>query len=401
MPRHGPSRRRATGILLQGTAAVLGGIALAFGTLGLTLVEIPDARVEERAFKAATTCTEPLPATVAVAREDCLREQEFTVRSVQMTHGKTSRYTAVLSRDAADGSGRRWRQHVDFGSDEPLLDRLKTGERVTATTWRGMVVEAAAHGTSQLTDDNPDGATGDVTVVAALTALGTVAAFGYGWWALTRYRVLAAGRPARALSTEGWTALGVAALAPGSLVTGAALEWSPWWSAPVWVGAAVGVAHLAARREWRRLWEMAGREAPVTGREAWSERLGSPRARRARRTLDSGGELVVAGRIVEAGSHRTPLPDARLMVRHGYVAALGEAGEVRPVPLPRHAPRLPYRSEDVPPGWRVLEYAYDGGRDGGAGRGGGGRGRGGARVRIAAAPEDLRHITYALAPPTE
>ncbi|WP_175407923.1 hypothetical protein [Streptomyces sp. TRM64462] len=250
-PRHGSSRRRWQGVLLQGVVAVLAGLGLGAGTLALTLVVIPDARAEERAFAAAAPCTAPLPAGVAVAREECLRELDFTVRNVSITRGKSSRYAASLTREAADGGGRAW-ERVEFGGEEPLLGRLERGDRVTATVWRGTVVEAAAHGTSQRTKGHPQGAMGDTTLIAAATALGTPAALAYGWWALTRCRTIAAGHRARGLSPEGWAATGVAALAPFSLVAAAALERPAWWTTPLWAAAAVGVALLWRRRAARR-----------------------------------------------------------------------------------------------------------------------------------------------------
>ncbi len=129
--------RRAVAVLLIATALV----AVAVG--GLVRV-LPDGDREVREYEAAPACT-----AAPQGPAECRWTQEFTVSDIYLTKARHDDNTAVLT--AADGT--RW--ETSYGSRGPVLNQLDEGDRVTATLWRGRIVEISAHGRTQETDDAP------------------------------------------------------------------------------------------------------------------------------------------------------------------------------------------------------------------------------------------------------
>ncbi len=242
--RGGRRSTRAPAVLGLGVLAVPAGAGLAAAVLYTAGTAIPAARADERAFAAAVPCTRPLSA--GDAREECLRDVEFTVRAVSVSPGRQARHSALLARG---GRPPRW---VGFRGGEPLLERLERGERVTGTVWRGQVVRITGRGTTQLTDAHPAGGSGDMVFLGVSAAAGTAGACGIGWWALTRHRLLAARARVRNLSAEGWAGLGLGGCALASVPLAAGAEWPLWWTAPVWAAASAGIVLLGRRRPGRR-----------------------------------------------------------------------------------------------------------------------------------------------------
>ncbi|WP_406104473.1 hypothetical protein OG698_20050 [Streptomyces sp. NBC_01003] len=140
--RQSPGRTRAVGVLLilvSLISAVLCYIAFAWW--------LPSDRDRYRDYVAAELC--PARATAQV-QKDCLSTWHFTVvKTVIKSGGKSSTYTATLK------DGNSWTGVVDFGDPGPLLERLETGDRVTATVWRRDIVVLSKDGVRQSTSEAP------------------------------------------------------------------------------------------------------------------------------------------------------------------------------------------------------------------------------------------------------
>ncbi|MFH8555735.1 hypothetical protein [Streptomyces celluloflavus] len=92
----------------------------------------------------------PCPARAAVERlENCLRTVSFTVDSTEIKNGKSATYKATVS------GARFWNGVVVFGDSGPLLDRLRPGDRITGTVWRGGVMTLSGQGVRQSSSDEP------------------------------------------------------------------------------------------------------------------------------------------------------------------------------------------------------------------------------------------------------
>ncbi|MCX4643600.1 hypothetical protein [Streptomyces sp. NBC_01446] len=148
LPGKGGARRRTPGwtrfmgvllILLALISAVLCYIAFSWW--------LPSDRDRYRDYVAAEPC--PARAT-AQMRKDCLSTWHFTVvKTVIKNGGRTSTYKATLK------DGHSWQGVVDFGDPGPLLERLETGDRVTATVWRRDIVVLSKDGVRQDSSEAP------------------------------------------------------------------------------------------------------------------------------------------------------------------------------------------------------------------------------------------------------
>ncbi|MGW2472222.1 hypothetical protein [Streptomyces sp. NPDC001665] len=150
-----PSSGRAVAAFVLGLA----GVAV---SAQMFLVQLPEAMEAAQAFRVAVDCTGP----PAGDREICTRSATFTVTSTKIDDsGKHHAYEATLT-----GSS-RWDGEVVFDGDEPVLDRLRAGDRVTGTVWRGDVVAVAAHGEHQRTSAAPDDEPLGVTVIGCASGV--------------------------------------------------------------------------------------------------------------------------------------------------------------------------------------------------------------------------------------
>ncbi|MFI8323832.1 hypothetical protein [Streptomyces sp. NPDC085529] len=198
--RHGkpydPRRRRLQNatVGLAGLVVLLVGVVLLIGVL-------PTVAAEERAFLAASACRGP-------ETRNCLRTASFTVETVALPRGKSeSGRVRVVSPQGGDA-------HPQFNGIGPFLERIRAGDRVTATLWRGRIVVLADDEGGQRTAAHPVGdplfcAAFGITLVLA-GGLGTYAA-----WRWTRHPESSARRHPAALVRATWTAtlLGVYAFA--------------------------------------------------------------------------------------------------------------------------------------------------------------------------------------------
>ncbi|QYX79915.1 hypothetical protein [Streptomyces akebiae] len=109
-------------------------------------VWLPRDRDRYEAYWAAVPCAAEVP---AAAWEDCLRTVSFTVDSTRNKAGRTSSYLATLSGSPF------WNGTVSFGDPDPLLERLRPGDRITGTVWRGDVTVLSQGDVSQSTSEEP------------------------------------------------------------------------------------------------------------------------------------------------------------------------------------------------------------------------------------------------------
>ncbi|MYW64532.1 hypothetical protein GTY65_10690 [Streptomyces sp. SID8379] len=110
---------------------------------------LPHDRERYRDYRAAETC--PARVTVREQRQkDCLVLGRLTVVKAVTDHGgKTPHYEVTLKdRDL-------WQGEVDFSDPEPLFERLRAGDRVTATVWRRDITALDRDGVVQSTIDAP------------------------------------------------------------------------------------------------------------------------------------------------------------------------------------------------------------------------------------------------------
>ncbi|MFM9456400.1 hypothetical protein [Streptomyces europaeiscabiei] len=132
-------------------------------------------RYEE--YGAAEPCGADAPAK---EWEDCLRTVSFTVDSTRNTSSRNGGYRAALS------GAPLWNRTVEFGGPDPLLERLRPGDRVTGTVWRGDITALSRGGVRQSTSGEPRD---EPQMTAAIgTFAGLLAALGFwlGAMRLTR-----------------------------------------------------------------------------------------------------------------------------------------------------------------------------------------------------------------------
>ncbi|MDX3133676.1 hypothetical protein PV367_28755 [Streptomyces europaeiscabiei] len=103
--------------------------------------------------------------------EDCLRTVSFTVDNTRNTRSRSSGYRAALS------GAPLWNRTVEFGSPDPLLERLRPGDRVTGTVWRGDITSLSQGDVRQSTSEEPRD---EPQMTAAIgTFAGLLAALGF------------------------------------------------------------------------------------------------------------------------------------------------------------------------------------------------------------------------------
>ncbi|WP_045557653.1 hypothetical protein [Streptomyces sp. FxanaA7] len=171
------------------------------------------------AYWAAVPCTAEVPAR---AWEDCLRTASFTVDSTRNEASRSGGFEATLS------GGPFWNGTVAFGDPGPLLERLRSGDRVTGTVWRGDVVVLGRGDVWQSTSEEPRD---EPQMTAAIgTFAGLLAALGF-WLGGMR---LTGPRDREHRTWAGYGRPLLIALLVASLGTGLPSVWLglPWWLVP-------------------------------------------------------------------------------------------------------------------------------------------------------------------------
>ncbi|MFI0349557.1 hypothetical protein [Actinomadura sp. 9N407] len=209
--------------------------ALVVGAVLLLVFSLPGKADEKEAFKTAEPC-----ASAPQAPADCLWTQEFTVSEIQLYEGRGSDITATLTPD--EGTG--WQ--TEYRNDEPVLENLRDGDRVTGTIWRGQIVKIAAKDAEQFTVDSPTD--------LAEAVLGTVLVMGPPGlllMVLCGWRLRRRSEPGPS-SGMGWGVGLVVGLAMAGLVAGMVVtaRQDPLWAIPaIWLPLAAlmswGTVHIA------------------------------------------------------------------------------------------------------------------------------------------------------------
>ncbi|MFE7410126.1 hypothetical protein [Streptomyces laurentii] len=181
---------------LAGVLAIVLGLVCGAVCFASFAYQIPSAVSRYADYRAAAPCpaadtgtdtgtgtgTEAVAGTTAPRPagelEDCLRTLTFTVdRTVVDRTPRTRRYQATLS-------GGSWHGTVVFAEPGPVLDRLRPGERVDGTLWRGTIMALGTEEAWQGTLDEPRDESRVSTGIA--TGLGLLAVLclrsGPRWW---------------------------------------------------------------------------------------------------------------------------------------------------------------------------------------------------------------------------
>ncbi|MDI3407960.1 hypothetical protein [Streptomyces cavernicola] len=156
---------------------------------------------EVRQYRSAPVC-------VAGDGGDCRHRSTATVRSTEIVDkGKTESYTVLL-----DGPA-QVRGSLSLDDDQPLLARLRPGDTVTVTRWRGNVTQIDRDGVAQQSKDSPESDRGFATGFA-LAPLTLFLYLGYaGIRLLVPERAPGSSGVAQRVKTAGYFALLVIAAA--------------------------------------------------------------------------------------------------------------------------------------------------------------------------------------------
>ncbi|MET9345542.1 hypothetical protein [Streptomyces termitum] len=187
------------------------------------------------------TAAAPCPADTAPRRaDDCLRQVPYTVeRAGRESAGKSQTYRVAL-KDGPFGNG-----EVDLGSPGELSGWLRPGDRVTATVWRGEVIDVAAHDRRRTSENEPRDEPQMPAALGTAGALLALVLLGYGGVLLTGL-----GYARITWKRHVWPLIG--GLFAGPLIVGLLAVWLrvPWQVVPpVIVLGTAGALRLFLRRD--------------------------------------------------------------------------------------------------------------------------------------------------------
>ncbi|MEV6008204.1 hypothetical protein AB0M29_15450 [Streptomyces sp. NPDC051976] len=202
---------------------------------------LPSDRERYQDYRAAEQCS---LREMRQDRTDCLSTWQLTVvkTTVDKPAGKGHVDEATLTYRTS------WRGTVSFGGPGPLLKRLKPGDQVTATAWRGAIVVLGKDGVRQSTTAAPRGKIQMNAAAGVLAALLAAQAFVFGAARLTRPRDYA---------PFTWDPYGkqvfftITAISVGVGLTAAQIG-IPWWTVPASVVPAAVCATAMIHHHLRR-----------------------------------------------------------------------------------------------------------------------------------------------------
>ncbi|MYT73400.1 MULTISPECIES: hypothetical protein [unclassified Streptomyces] len=168
----GPGRN-----LLRGALLIVAALLSSCACYAVFAWWLPDERGLYRDYRAAVECSER---TATGTGEECLREVTFTVEG---TDTRVRHLRATLRGPAPYGT-----TTVPFGDPGPVLEALGEGDQVTATLWRGTVVEVAYAGSRQDSSDAPRDEPQPIAAAGTLAALLAVQALVFSVVLLLRPR---------------------------------------------------------------------------------------------------------------------------------------------------------------------------------------------------------------------
>ncbi|WP_058044526.1 hypothetical protein [Streptomyces roseifaciens] len=135
-------RRRRRRHPVRSTAAAA--LVCVLAALFLLFVTVPDKRADSRAFATAPACVGDEPAL------ECRKVVEGAVKHTETApQGKTTHYWLTFT--GRDGST----HHADMNGPLSVFAKVKPGDKVRATYWRGKIRFVDFRGTVQLTADQP------------------------------------------------------------------------------------------------------------------------------------------------------------------------------------------------------------------------------------------------------
>ncbi|MFH9606147.1 hypothetical protein [Streptomyces sp. NPDC017448] len=237
---NGAARRPPGRVWFMGVLLILLSLTSAAASSVVFSWWLPSDQSRYQEYRAAEPCS-----VRAIEKEqtDCLKTWRLTVeKTVNKSGGKSSSYEATLTDQDS------WRGTVSFGDPGPLLERLKSGDQVTATLWRRDIVVLSQDGVGQNTSEAPRDEVQMNAAAGVIAALVAAQLFVFGAVRLVRpydhdpFVWKPYGRRLLVTIVAVCFAVGLAAVWTGI----------PWWcvpavSVPIVVGTAV-MTHPRSRR---------------------------------------------------------------------------------------------------------------------------------------------------------
>ncbi|MEV4940721.1 hypothetical protein [Streptomyces zaomyceticus] len=177
---NGVGRRSLVCVRFMGVLMILLSLTLAAASYAVFSWWLPSDQSRYQDYRAAEPCS---ARAIEEEQTDCLSTWRLTVeKTVNKTGGKATSYEATLT------DQRSWQGTVSFGDPGPLLERLKTGDQVTATIWRRDIVVLRQDGVQQDTSEAPRDEVQMNAAVGVTAALVAAQLFVFGAVRLARPR---------------------------------------------------------------------------------------------------------------------------------------------------------------------------------------------------------------------